>query len=293
MPGRAGSARVAGASRRSPRWRSHRRRSSARRRRRCARPRPACRTNSGTPRCAPARSSASSMVWPSTKCEPSSRIAWRVAAPHRRQAEPLDQAVEMVSGVSPGWMTRAVMPSVQAEAETRKRVRMPRPATSRRRRACPRSGGRRWRHRARAAAPRPAPSGRAPPWWTANRRAGNPRCRRARRPGRGWPRPAAAAASMRASAAAGQRTSPSSRPQLLVRRRIRRAKNRSGWCIRGGERRRILVHTVAHEPFTWSCVTLALTAVPSLNCGRDPDAVRMKKSAPAWMIAPRQMFAIV
>ena len=26
----------------------------------------------------------------------------------------------MVSGVSPGWMMRAVMPSVQAEAETRK-----------------------------------------------------------------------------------------------------------------------------------------------------------------------------
>ena len=26
----------------------------------------------------------------------------------------------MVSGVSPGWMIRAVMPSVQAEAETRK-----------------------------------------------------------------------------------------------------------------------------------------------------------------------------
>ena len=25
----------------------------------------------------------------------------------------------MFSGVSPGWMTRAVMPSVQAEAETR------------------------------------------------------------------------------------------------------------------------------------------------------------------------------
>ena len=30
----------------------------------------------------------------------------------------------MVSGVSPGWMMRAVMPSVQAEAETRKRVRL-------------------------------------------------------------------------------------------------------------------------------------------------------------------------
>ena len=26
----------------------------------------------------------------------------------------------MLSGVSPGWITRAVMPSVQAEAETRK-----------------------------------------------------------------------------------------------------------------------------------------------------------------------------
>ena len=59
------------------------------------------------------------MVWPSTKCEPSSRIACRVAVRTAGSAEPLGQAFRgCVSGVSPGWMMRAVMPSVQAEAET-------------------------------------------------------------------------------------------------------------------------------------------------------------------------------
>ena len=73
-------------------------------------------------RLAAARSSASLIVWPSTKCEPNSRMAWRVAARTAGSPSRLTTPSTMPSGVSPGWMTRAVMPSVQAEAETRKAV---------------------------------------------------------------------------------------------------------------------------------------------------------------------------
>ena len=59
------------------------------------------------------------MVWPSTKCEPSSRIACRVASRTVGRPSRLSTLSTMFSGVSPGWITRAVMPSVQAEAETR------------------------------------------------------------------------------------------------------------------------------------------------------------------------------
>ena len=51
------------------------------------------------------------------RAEQPHRLARRRA--HRRQAEPAcTSASTMPSGVSPGWMTRAVMPSVQAEADT-------------------------------------------------------------------------------------------------------------------------------------------------------------------------------
>src|SRR5258708_8702438 len=59
------------------------------------------------------------MVCPSTKCEPSSRIACRVASRTVGAPSRLTRLSTMPSGVSPGWMTRAVTPSVQAEAETR------------------------------------------------------------------------------------------------------------------------------------------------------------------------------
>ncbi len=111
--------------------------------------------------------------------------------PHRRQAEPLHEAVDdAVRGLA-----RMDHPRGDAERPGRgrhqKRAGAFRLATSRRRRACPRSAGRRSRRPARAAAPRPAPSAPGPPWSRANRRAGNPRCRRGRRNGRGCSRPAA------------------------------------------------------------------------------------------------------
>ena len=59
------------------------------------------------------------MVCPSTKCEPSSRIAWRVASRTVGTPSRFTRLSTMPSGVSPGWMTRAVTPRVQAEAETR------------------------------------------------------------------------------------------------------------------------------------------------------------------------------
>src|SRR5207237_1733182 len=59
------------------------------------------------------------MVSPSTKWLPISRIACRVAArtagtPSRLASRPI-----VPCGVSPGWITRADMPSAQAEALTR------------------------------------------------------------------------------------------------------------------------------------------------------------------------------
>ena len=59
------------------------------------------------------------MVCPMTKCEPSRRIAWRVAVRTAGRPSRLTSASTMPSGVSPGWMTRAVMTSVQAEADTK------------------------------------------------------------------------------------------------------------------------------------------------------------------------------
>src|SRR6185369_3682271 len=56
------------------------------------------------------------MVWPSTKCEPSSRIAWRVATRTVGRPSRFTMLSTMPSGVSPGWITRAVMPSVRAGA---------------------------------------------------------------------------------------------------------------------------------------------------------------------------------
>ena len=144
---------------------------------------------------------------------------------HRRQAEPLGEAVEdALRRLARMDDARRQMPSAQAEAETRSASTSPRDATSRRRRACPRSGGRRWRHPARAAAPRPAPSAPGPPWSRANSRAGSPRCRRARRTRRGSPRPAVVArASMRASACSPREAPASSAAgKLLVRRRVGR-----------------------------------------------------------------------
>ncbi len=64
------------------------------------------------------------MVWPMTKCEPSSRIACRVAARIAGRPRRRTTPSKMVSGVSPGWMMRAAMPSVHAEAETRSAVDM-------------------------------------------------------------------------------------------------------------------------------------------------------------------------
>ena len=160
--------------------------------------------------------------------------------PHRRQAEPLDQALDDGLRRLAGMDDARVMPSVQAEAETRKASERARPATSRRPRACPRSAGRRWRRPAPAAAPRPAPSGRGPPWSTANRRAGNPRSRRARRRGRGWSRPAAG----RGRRCGPRRRSPRGAAaskrgrERLVRRRIGRAKAGSAGSLgRRGLRR--------------------------------------------------------
>src|SRR6516225_7579123 len=63
-------------------------------------------------------SSASSIVCPSTKCEARSRIACRVAARTAGMPRRLMRLSRIVSGVSPGWMMRAVTPSVQAEADT-------------------------------------------------------------------------------------------------------------------------------------------------------------------------------
>ena len=63
------------------------------------------------------------MVCPSTKCELMSRIAWRVAA--RMAGRPSRRTIvsRIVSGISPGWMMRAAIPSVHAEADTRSAVR--------------------------------------------------------------------------------------------------------------------------------------------------------------------------
>ena len=58
------------------------------------------------------------MLWPSTKCEPRSRIAWRVAVRSVGKPMRLPRPSRMFSGVSPGWMMRAEMPSAQADAET-------------------------------------------------------------------------------------------------------------------------------------------------------------------------------
>ena len=110
--------------RRSPRWRRRRPRNSARHRRRCARPRPACRRNSGTRGARRRAPAPRSMVWPSTKCEPSSRIAWRVAARTAGRPSRLTSASTMPSGVSPGWMTRAVMPERPGRGRHQKRARM-------------------------------------------------------------------------------------------------------------------------------------------------------------------------
>ena len=59
------------------------------------------------------------MVCPSTKCELISRIAWRVAARTVGRPSRLATVSRIVSGLSPGWMMRAAIPSVHAEAETR------------------------------------------------------------------------------------------------------------------------------------------------------------------------------
>ncbi len=45
-------------------------------------------------------------------------MAWRVAVRTAGRPSRLIRLSRMVSGVSPGWMMRAVMPSVQAEAVT-------------------------------------------------------------------------------------------------------------------------------------------------------------------------------
>ena len=71
------------------------------------------------------------MVWPSTKCEPMSRIAWRVAARNAGRPSRLPMSSRIVSGVSPGWMMRAAMPSVQAEADTSKAVDLISPSSQR------------------------------------------------------------------------------------------------------------------------------------------------------------------
>ena len=71
------------------------------------------------------------MVCPSTKCEPRSRIACRVAARTVGRPKRRTMLSRMVSGVSPGWMTRAAMPSVQAEAETRSAVDFTSPSRQR------------------------------------------------------------------------------------------------------------------------------------------------------------------
>ena len=111
--------------------------------------------------------------------------------PHRRQAEPLHDAVDDAVRRLAGLDDARGEPERPGRGRDQERAGAFGLATSRRRRACPRSGGRRWRRPAPAAAPRPAPSAPGPPWSRANRRAGNPRCRRGRRHGRGWPRPAA------------------------------------------------------------------------------------------------------
>ena len=66
-----------------------------------------------------ARCIASSMVCPSTKWLPITRMACRMAA--RTAGMPTRRAswATMPSGVSPAWMMRAETPSAQAEACTR------------------------------------------------------------------------------------------------------------------------------------------------------------------------------
>ena len=71
------------------------------------------------------------MVWPSTKCEPMSRIACRVAVRKAGRPRRLTIVSRIVSGVSPGWITRAAMPSVHAEAETRSAVDLTSPSSQR------------------------------------------------------------------------------------------------------------------------------------------------------------------
>ena len=71
------------------------------------------------------------MVCPSTKCEPISRMAWRVAV--RSVGKPTRRTMvsRIVSDVSPGWMMRAATPSVHADAETRSAVDLSSPSSQR------------------------------------------------------------------------------------------------------------------------------------------------------------------
>ena len=58
------------------------------------------------------------MLWPSTKCAPRSRIAWRVAVRTAGKPSRPTRLAMIDSGVSCAWMMRADRPSAQAEAET-------------------------------------------------------------------------------------------------------------------------------------------------------------------------------
>ena len=69
------------------------------------------------------------MFWPSTKCEPISRIARRIAVRNAGSPMRLMIASRIVSGASPGWMMRAAMPSVQAEADTNSAVDLTSPSS--------------------------------------------------------------------------------------------------------------------------------------------------------------------
>ena len=60
------------------------------------------------------------MVSPSTKWLPISRIACRVAARTAGAPSRLVNRPIVPCGVSPGWITRADMPSAHADALTRK-----------------------------------------------------------------------------------------------------------------------------------------------------------------------------
>ena len=149
-------------------------------RRRCARPRPACRMNSGT---RGGRGAAERLLdglpEHEMRADEPHRLARRCA--HRRQPETLGEAVQDRLRRLAGMNDAGGDAQRPGRRRDQKRGRFEVALE-------PAAGGELvfdqpvcGRRPARAAAPRRAPSARGPPWSRSNRRAGNPRCRRARR----------------------------------------------------------------------------------------------------------------